>query len=395
MVKRVVFFTGNRAEFGLIFPIVSEVARNRRLTCEFIIGSQEKSGPLPELQNIPSRVRVTRFDISQMDGSPLSEAFVFSDCLQEMIAVLNDMGPELAICYGDRFETFAFGLAAFLLGIPIAHIEGGDITNGGVLDDQFRHALSKFSTLHFATNDDSAAVISQLGELPERIFNVGSTTVDFARSRKLWGSEEILQQLPLKSELPLILFTLHPAGQSKKDLDEVFGALRTLASQNIQVLITPPNADRGFGDLVKIIDELSSSGGPNVLVSKSLGHTLYLSLLRALGATELFTGACVGNSSSVVKDTPVFGTPAVLIGNRQDGRMRSRNVLRVTEEKHSIIEAVERALFDSHFRHAAMTAPNPYGDGNAAKRISEILNELKFPLETRKKFVKFANGISP
>lgn len=286
---------------------------------------------------------------------------------------LNTLKPDIFVVYADRFEGFAAVVTASQMGIPVAHIEGGDVTQGGALDDYVRHAMTKLAHLHFTTNKDAAQRIAGLGEEKWRIFNTGYPVIDLIKQKRFATLQEIQQKLPLDIDKPIIIFTQHSITTEVRDvvsqIRPSLQALKCFSTKNVQVIITYPNNDAGGRRIIREVEKLRSLS--NMIIVPHLGRYLYHGILSLCVKEGL--GVCVGNSSSGIKETPAFGCPFVHIGSRQDGRLRSTNVIDTDYDKDRIIEAIEKGLFDRRFRAECRKCRNPYGKGNAGKSIAEIL----------------------
>jgi UDP-N-acetylglucosamine 2-epimerase (non-hydrolysing)/GDP/UDP-N,N'-diacetylbacillosamine 2-epimerase (hydrolysing) len=259
------------------------------------------------------------------------------------------------------------------MNVPTAHIEGGDYTEGGALDDSVRHAMTKLAHLHFATNQQAVERILGLGEEPWRVFNVGQPALDLIAAGLFANPEQVCCELKLDRSRPIVLFCQHSVTtefeQATQQVRPSLEALRRLAGEGWQVVATFPNNDAGGRH---IIEEMKTLDGiPGVVVRKSLGRHLFHGLLNVIG--RVGRGAFAGNSSAGIKETPAFGCPAVNIGSRQQGRLRATNVLDVPYDARAIEAALRRSATDEAFRHQCATCDNPYGAGNAGPKITEVL----------------------
>lgn len=376
--NKVFFFTGSRAEFGMYAPILRRVLLENALVPSLVVSGSHVVGHLRDsLQEVKSQASMEIFEVpfSLQDDSRFSVAKSTSQFLESMVDFLNKNSPSALVVYADRSETFAAALAAYMLGIPIVHIEGGDVTQGGALDDQFRHAITKFASLHFVSNSRSYEVVRQLGESPDSIFAVGGTSSQNFEYNEAPTLEELEQIVGLALNLPTILATIHPyVGLREAQLDQVFEAFEQILAENIQIILTFPNTDFGHQAILEKIDALRNSRVGGLQLVPSLGSRTYLGLLRHFGIVGETRGAAVGNSSSIVKDTPGYGCPAVLIGDRQKGRTAADNVLAAGEDAEEIVIAVHTALFDDLYRSRLAQTENPYrGSGASEKIVKEIV----------------------
>jgi UDP-N-acetylglucosamine 2-epimerase (non-hydrolysing)/GDP/UDP-N,N'-diacetylbacillosamine 2-epimerase (hydrolysing) len=265
------------------------------------------------------------------------------------------------------------------MGIPTAHVEGGDYTEGGALDDTVRHAMTKLAHLHFTTNEHAAERVRRLGEEEWRVFNVGLPALDLAAASEFASPAEITRELALDPARPVVLFCQHSVATEARDaarqVQPALAALARLASAGHQVIITYPNNDAGGRAIIQAIHAtFGASVGdrhPNVQIHQSLGRHRFHGVLNLIG--RVGAGAFVGNSSALIKETPFFGCPAVNVGPRQQGRLRGDNVIDVEYDETRIYAAIERCAADAGFRTHCRGCKNPYGAGNAGPRIAEVL----------------------
>jgi UDP-N-acetylglucosamine 2-epimerase (non-hydrolysing)/GDP/UDP-N,N'-diacetylbacillosamine 2-epimerase (hydrolysing) len=262
------------------------------------------------------------------------------------------------------------------MNIPTAHIEGGDITEGGALDDSVRHAMTKLAHLHFTTNQQATNRILAMGEEPWRVHTVGFPAIDLIQAGNFADAGLVAERLNLDLRRPVLLFTQHSVTtQFLNAMEQVQPSLDALverAAQGDQVVITYPNNDAGGLVIISQLERLAARSIPGIQVHRSLGRHLYHGVL-ALARSTANRVVCIGNSSSGIKETPVFGCPTINIGSRQEGRLRATNVIDVGYDKAEILRAVSRCLTDESFRLQARTAENPYYIGDAGLKIAGIL----------------------
>ncbi|MCX6921756.1 MAG: UDP-N-acetylglucosamine 2-epimerase, partial [Verrucomicrobia bacterium] len=294
---------------------------------------------------------------------------------------LDELRPDFLVVYADRYEGFAAMITGTQMNIPTAHIEGGDYTEGGALDDSVRHSMTKLAHLHFATNEQAVERICRLGEEPWRVFNVGQPSLDLITAGLFASPEEVKADLGLEPSRPVVLFCQHSVttefDRAAEQVRPSLAALQQLASEGSQVVITYPNNDAGGRQIIAEIEKLQ--GQSNIFITKSLGRHRFHGVLNLIG--RLGTGAFVGNSSACIKETPAFGCPVVNVGSRQQGRLRANNVLDVSYDTGQILTAIRRCVGDQDFRRQCQTCKNPYGAGNAGPRIAEVLATI--PLDAR------------
>jgi len=380
--KVIAIFTGNRAEYGLQFPIIKAVSEHPDLDYKLIISGAHLDTnfgqTLDEIKNdgfnIYSEISIT-MDANSLD----SNVQAIGSGVVEIGKVLSKLRPDIMVVYADRFEGLAAVIASTQMNIPTVHIEGGDLTEGGALDDSVRHAMTKLSHLHFTTNQQATNRVLAMGEEAWRVHTVGFPAIDMINDGNYAKIEEIKSLLNLDLKKPIILFTQHSVTtEFNKSKDQIRASLKALekhATEGAQVLITYPNNDAGGSQIINEIETLKKQNLENIHIQISLGRYLYHGLL-ALAKYEEIKIVCVGNSSSGIKETPVFGCPTINIGSRQEGRLRGENVIDVGYEPEAIYKAINDGLNSSSFRDIARNTSNPYYIGDAGKKIAEILATL-------------------
>jgi len=380
--KVIAIFTGNRAEYGLQFPIIKAVSEHHDLDYKLIISGAHLDTnfgqTLDEIKNdgfnIYSEISIT-MDANSLD----SNVQAIGSGVVEIGKVLSKLRPDIMVVYADRFEGLAAVIASTQMNIPTVHIEGGDLTEGGALDDSVRHAMTKLSHLHFTTNQQATNRVLAMGEEAWRVHTVGFPAIDMINDGNYAKIEEIKSLLNLDLKKPIILFTQHSVTtEFNKSKDQIRASLKALekhATEGAQVLITYPNNDAGGSQIINEIETLKKQNLENIHIQISLGRYLYHGLL-ALAKYEEIKIVCVGNSSSGIKETPVFGCPTINIGSRQEGRLRGENVIDVGYEPEAIYKAINDGLNSSSFRDIARNTSNPYYIGDAGKKIAEILATL-------------------
>ena len=287
--------------------------------------------------------------------------------------------PDLLVLLGDRGEMLAAAVAALPLVIPVAHLHGGEITEGAI-DEQARHAITKLAHLHFPAAEAYARRIRQMGEEPWRVHCLGAPGLDrFARPAAL-SREDLARRIGLPLRRPTLLVTFHPAtlapGEAGQHTAELAAALETVDGD---VVITYPGADAAYDAVIRRFEALAASR-PGTRVVPALGEDGYGAMLRE-------ADVMVGNSSSGLIEAPTFALPAVNVGIRQRGRVRGANVIDVEAAREEIVAGIRRAL-DPAFRAGLRGLANPYGDGHAAPRIARVLREVELgPRLLRKRFV--------
>jgi len=377
--KTIAIFTGNRAEYGLQFPILRAVKNHPDLEYKLLVSGAHLDDnfgrTLEEIENDGFTIDA-EIDIEMDANSLFSTAQAIGSGIINISKTLAEIKPDMMVVYADRFEGLAAVIASTQMNIPTAHIEGGDLTEGGALDDSVRHAMSKLSHIHFTTNQQASNRILGMGEEEWRVHTVGFPAIDLISESNYAKDKEIEKLLNLDVSKPIVLFTQHSVttefDQSKDQLAPSLEAIKQLASDGVQVILTYPNNDAGGK---KIIDELinfKEEGIQNTQVHISLGRYLYHGVL-GLSLDKNKNIACLGNSSSGLKESPAFNCPTVNIGSRQDGRLRGENVIDAKYDAADIYKATNKCLFDKGFRETCINAENPYWLGDAGPKIADIL----------------------
>jgi UDP-N-acetylglucosamine 2-epimerase (non-hydrolysing)/GDP/UDP-N,N'-diacetylbacillosamine 2-epimerase (hydrolysing) len=304
---------------------------------------------------------------------------MIGEIIIEVSKALESIKPDVLLAYGDRYESFAAVIAASQMSIPVAHIEGGDLTEGGALDDSVRHAITKLAHLHFTTNQQATNRVLGMGEEAWRVLTVGLPALDLILDGQYAVAQEVLYRLRLDLGRPIILFTFHSVVAEVEDvgrhINESIVALLQLEKMGYQIIVTYPNNDLGCEAIVSAIHELEKMKLSGIQIHKSLGRHLYhgvLALARVPGAKVV----CVGNSSSGLKESGAFGCPTLNIGSRQNGRLRGENVIDVNYDSESISSGIRRCLGDLKFLEKCKSPDNPYYFGNAGQKIASILAKV-------------------
>ena len=295
---------------------------------------------------------------------------------------LGQMRPDIILLIADRYEMLAPAAVALAFRIPIAHIEGGEISEGAI-DDAVRNALTKMSHVHFTSTPEARARVISLGEEEWRVHRAGAPSIDHLRRNTLLTREQLEAQLHIDLTRPSAVVAYHPvtiARDTTREADELFAALAEVTGQ---ILFCFPNADAGSRELIRRTEEFLTQR-PDARVFVNLGALTYWSMLRNVDLM-------IGNSSSGIMETPSFALPTVNVGIRQQGRERARNILDAAPEKPDILAKVATARSDQ-FRRSLEGMQNPYGDGHASEKIVSVLTSVPLGEEL---LVKKATNVRP
>ncbi|RMZ49954.1 UDP-N-acetylglucosamine 2-epimerase (hydrolyzing) [Flavobacteriaceae bacterium PRS1] len=295
-----------------------------------------------------------------------------SRVLTGVVDELEKAKPDVVLSGFDIGGNFAVTIAAAHMNIPVAHIQGGEVT--GSIDESIRHAMSKFSHIHFPATEDARNRLIKIGENPEDIYVVGCPSIDVLVNTPYIDKKSLEKKYDLDFSKPFVIMIQHPVTtEAKSSLDQIKETIAVIKRMDIQAIVLLPNNDAGHS---KIIDEIKKSG---INWYPSLSTNDFVNLYRN-------AWALVGNSSSGIHETSTFKIPAVNIGNRQKGRERAANVIDVPNNADAIEQGLKKALFDEEFRSFVKTIKNPYGIGDSAEKIVKILKEVSLEGKIQKVF---------
>jgi len=375
--RKICVVTGTRAEYGLLRPVMKRIEASEKLALRLVATTMH---PAPQFGLTLTQIEEDGFRIDETIENLLCADTPSSVAKSTGLATLllsdayRRLGPDAVLLLGDRFETLAAATAALLMNIPIAHIHGGEITEGAV-DEQIRHAVSKMSHLHFTATEAFRRRLIRMGEDPARVFAVGAPGIDNIVEMALPSKEELEKELGWKFGERSALFTYHAATLSPQaTARQIETILKTLRESGLRVLFTYANADEGGHIVNEAVEAFVREDPERYKVVKNLGQRRYLAAMK-------YADLLVGNTSSGIIEAASFHKPVVNIGDRQKGRLRSGNTVEC--EADGLKEAIETAL-SPQFLDRCRKVTNLYGDGKSAERIVKILEEA--PLTTRKIF---------
>lgn len=374
--KTIAVFSGNRAEYGLLYPILKAIHEHPNLTLHLYAGGDHtRLGTISEIEADGLPIFQTLGYDTPLDGnSPASLMSVATaDILPKMQQHFAKKRPDVFFVLGDRYESFGATLAAFYEKIPVAHLGGGDMTEGGCVDDTLRFMISDIAHVHFCISKDSADRLLQRGEESWRIHVTGSPVIDNIANIQLLNKEALCAETGLNPNLPIILFTQHPIPSEGQITVQAFSdsiqALGELGeSRQVQVIATHPNQD-GFGEQFTTLIEDAKRKYPNISWNASLGRVHYLSWMAVCDAV-------LGNSSSGLIETPFFKTASVTVGPRQKGRYRAENILACDYGVETVKQAISTALFDESFLKKVKTCSQVFGSEPCTPGICKTLLTL-------------------
>jgi len=367
-IRKVCVVTGARAEYGLFYPVMEKLKKSKKLELQLIATTMHLS---EEFGLTYKQIEKDGFKIDEKIENLLSSDSKASMAKSTGLAMilLSDaflrLKPDILLLLGDRFETHAAATTAMLMNIPIGHIHGGEITEGAV-DEKIRHSITKMSYLHFASTEDYKNRIIQLGEAPERVFCTGAPGIDNVINMNLLTKSSLEKELNWKIQGSTALCTFHSETLSNTTIENQVGkVLNAISESDINVLFTYANADDGGKVINSVIEQFASQNSKKYHVVKNLGQLNYLSAIK-------YVDLLLGNSSSGIIEAASFNKPVVNIGNRQQGRLQSGNVINC--EFSALNSAISKAL-SADFIKECKKVTNRYGTGNASELIIQQLEK--------------------
>lgn len=374
MIRKICVVTGTRAEFGLLRWLMEGINDHSALQLQLVVSGMHLA---PEFGYTYQEIEETGLKIDAKvemllnsdTGVAISKSAGLG--LVGFADIFENSKPDIVVLLGDRFEIFAAAAAATFVGIPIAHLHGGELTEGA-FDEAMRHSITKMAHLHFVAATSYKNRVVQLGEDPKRVFNVGGLGVDAIKQVNLMTRSELESSLGLKFLKRNLLLTFHPVTLEKTDssvrqLQDILYVLSEL--KETCIIITLPNADTGGRKLAQIIKTFAENH-VNMFVYNSLGQLRYLSCLANIDAV-------VGNSSSGLLEAPSFKIGTIDIGERQRGRIKASSVIQCEPDREAIRRAIHH-LYSETFQANLKQVKNPYGNGDAVNSILQVL--ASYPL---------------
>lgn len=357
--------TGSRAEFGLLRPLLDVIAAQPDLALRLVVTGSHLSarhGMTRDEIVAAGYPIAAEVDIQLSDTAPNAVAHSMGLGLMGMADAFTRLHPDIVVLLGDRFEILAAANAAAVLNLPIAHLHGGE-TSEGALDELFRHAITKLAQLHFVAAEPYARRVVQMGEHPSRVFQVGALSADAILRTHRLDRVAVEQALGLPLRQRLLLVTYHPETATGLDPAAAVAELTAALEQtgDATIVITGVNADPHGDAAAAGLAAFAAAHGDRAVMRASLGQRLYLSAMAQADAV-------IGNSSSGIVEAPVMRVPTVNIGARQQGRLRTSSIIDCATERGAIATAIAHALAPG-FRAAIAAMPHPYGDGRASQRI--------------------------
>lgn len=368
--KKIAVITGTRAEYGIFKSVLKEIEANPKLELSLIVVgmhlASEFGYTIKEIEKDGFQIHA-KINVLHREDTGAAMAKNVGKCVDAIASSLEKIKPDILLVLGDRSEMLAGAVAATYIGIPIAHIHGGDIS--GNVDEPVRHAITKLTHIHFPATKESADRIIKMGEEPWRVHVVGAPGLDLAFNTKLPEPRKLAKKYILDLSKPILLVVQHSVvAEAENASSQIRETLNAVTELGYQTVLVYPNADAGGRRMIEVIKEYEKY--PFIKTFKSIAHEEYLGLMK-------LASVMVGNSSSGIIEAPSFGLPVVNIGTRQMGRQRAENIIDVDYDDEEIKKAIQKTLFDEKFREKARNCKNFYGDGKAGRRIANILDEIE------------------
>ena len=368
--RKIVLVTSTRAEYGIMSRLIEALDKDADINFYLLVTGMHLSEKFGMTKNEITQPIYKEIDI-EIEKEP-SHSFALA--IEKFSETLKEINPDLMVLLGDRYEIMGVAIAAMLNNIPIAHIHGGETTQGAI-DEAIRHSITKMSHLHFVSCEAYRNRVIQLGENPSRVFNVGALGVENTKKVELLSKEELGKSLNFKFNQKNLLVTFHPVtlekGKAKEQVEELIKALKELQDTNI--IITMPNSDSESDDIFEKIYEFEKENS-NVYTYKSLGMKRYLSTLK-------YVDMVVGNSSSGIVEVPSFKIPTINIGDRQKGRIQANSIINCEPKKDDILNAIKKG-----YELDCSSAINPYEGKDSADEIIKILKNYNLDNILKKEF---------
>lgn len=374
--------TATRAEYGILKPLIKKMSIDDDINLKLLVSGAHLSD---KFGNTYREIEEDKIDIfakipiqDEADTS-LGISRTMGTALAKFGEFFSKNQLDALVVLGDRYETVAVCLSAMAFNVPIIHLHGGETTQG-VIDEAIRHAITKLSYLHFTSTKEHRNRVIQLGEQPDRVFNVGALGVENVLNIKLLSKKELEKSIDFSLDKPIAVVTYHPVTLEKRSVVEQSKALLDACKEHVEMnyIFTKANADLDGSIINGMIDDFEKDRR-NVVVFTSLGMLRYMSALK-------YAAMVIGNSSSGIIEAPSFGIPTINIGDRQKGRMQSKSIINALPNKESISQAINKVK-SAKFIHIAKKSNNPYEGENTSKQILDTIKiELNKGVQLKKEF---------
>lgn len=381
--RKICVVTATRAEYGLLKCLLDDIQADDDLDLQIIATGTHLS---PEFGLTSKQIEGDGFTVNKKieillsSDTPVGVSKSMGLAQISFAEAFDELKPDIVVVLGDRYELIPIVSAANIARIPVAHLSGGEMTEGA-MDEMFRHAITKLSQLHFTAMDEYTHRVIQMGEQPSSVYTVGEIGLDNLMRMKLMSRSDFENSIGCGLKKRNILFTYHPETtqditKTETDFSKILLSLDRL--EDTLLIFTKANADVGGRLINKIIDEYIAQNENRAICFTSLGQLRYLSALK-------YVDAVVGNSSSGIVEAPSFKIATINIGNRQRGRVRASSILDVDVNEDEIFNAIQR-IYTSEFREILKDTTNPYGQGNSSHKVVHVLKQVDLSSLKMKRF---------
>ena len=386
--RKICIVTGTRAEYGLLYWLMKEIEEDKDLELQLIVTGMHLS---PEFgltyKEIENDFKIDKkIEMLLSSDTPIGISKSMGLAQISFAEAYEELQPDMLVVLGDRYEIYSAVSAAMIARIPIAHLHGGEATEG-LIDESIRHSITKMSHIHFTASEEYKCRVIQLGEQPDRVFNVGGLGIDNIKKLKLLSKEDFEKSIDFTLNKKNILVTFHPvtleSATAKEQFQNLLDAIDTLEDTNI--IFTKANSDTDGRVINNMIDEYVSKNSDKSVGFTSLGQLRYLSALQ-------YMDAMVGNSSSGLIEAPSFNVGTINIGDRQKGRMMATSVIQCDSDVDSIKNGFEK-LYSKDFITLLKSVQNPYGNGGASKKINAVIKDMNLEGILKKSFFDIKVGL--
>ena len=380
--RKICVVTGTRADYGLLTPLLHELKNDNDLKLQLVVTGMHLSPEFgltyKEIEKdfqIDKKIEIL---LSSDSSIGISKAMGLANI--SFSEIYQELNPDIVVVLGDRFEIFSAVSTAMISRIPIAHLSGGELTEGAI-DDSIRHAITKMSHLHFVATEEYRNRVIQLGENPDRVYNFGEAGLDNIKNLKLMSKINFEKSINFTLNKKNLLITYHPTtldsvSKVKKDFKKILDELDLL--EETSLIFTKANSDEGGRVINTMIDDYVLENTKKAIAFTSLGQLRYLSALQ-------YVDAVFGNTSSGIVEAPSFKIGTINIGDRQKGRTQSTSVINATNERESIRKAIQ-VLYSDKFHHMLKSTVNPYENENSSYNTKEILKNIDLEDIIKKSF---------
>ena len=379
--RKICVITGSRAEYGLLYWLIKGIDLDQDLDLQLIVTGMHLCDDFGlTFREIERDFKIDRkIDMNLSSDTSLGISKSMSLAQSSFSEAFNDLNPDIVLVLGDRYEIFSAVTAAMISKLPIAHIHGGESTEGSI-DEAIRHSITKMSHIHFTAADEYSKRIIQLGEDPVRVFNVGGMGIENIKRQKFLSKEEFEKSINFKLNLKNILVTFHPVTLENRTSEKQFRELINSISElkNTHIIFTKTNSDLGGKIINEIIDEFSIKNKEKTIAITSMGQLKYLSAM-------MHVDLIIGNSSSGLLEAPSFNIGTINIGDRQKGRIKADSVIDCLPNKKDIDQSLKK-IYSLDFQKKLKYVKNPYDNGLGSSKIIKVLKTISLKNMLKKSF---------